>query len=67
MGTAKANQHTHQLLNHASQSLKMYYLNLSRYLMASAQAQIDGYRTGYPEFLNVTYEHPDFSYNVSHA
>ena len=40
---------------------------MSRYLMMSAQAQIDpeNYRAGYPEFLSVTYEHPDFSYDVS--
>jgi hypothetical protein len=33
--------------------------------MMSAQARIDGYTAGYPEFLSVTYEHPDFTYNVS--
>lgn len=33
--------------------------------MVSAQAQIEGYTTGYPEFLSVTYEHPDFRYYVS--
>ena len=42
-----------------------YIINLFRYLMVSAQAQIEGYRTGYPEILSVTYEHPDFTYNVS--
>ena len=33
--------------------------------MVSAQARIEGYRTGYPEFLSVTYEQPNFTYDVS--
>ena len=33
--------------------------------MMFAEARIEGYTVGYPEFLSVTYEHPDFSYNVS--
>lgn len=33
--------------------------------MMSAQAQIEGYRTGYPEFLYVSYELANFTYDVS--
>ena len=33
--------------------------------MMLAQARIDGYTVGYPEFLNVTYEYPGFLYDVS--
>ena len=33
--------------------------------MMSAQARIEGYQIGYPEFLNVSYEHPSLDYSVS--
>ena len=33
--------------------------------MMSAQAQIEGYQRGYPEFLYVSYEFLNFTYDVS--
>ena len=33
--------------------------------MVSAQVRIDGYMTEYPEFLSISYEHPDILHNVS--
>lgn len=42
-----------------------YSVTLScRYLQMSAQARIMGFTAGYPEFLDVTMEHPDFIYSV---
>ncbi len=37
---------------------------LHRYLMMSAQATIMAFVSGYPEVLAVTYENPDFNYQV---
>ena len=38
--------------------------SLSRYLQMSAQARIVNFEAGYPEFLDVTVQDPEFTYEV---